>query len=102
MGYRRNLRVWEILGQVATMVAEAPTGPLPWNIVVMGMGEPLLNCEATAGALRILMDPEGVAVAPRRLNTDQGHSRTTRRSCSRRRPRRTSSVRPRSCWRSSR
>ena len=49
MGYRRNLRVWEILGQVATMVAEAPTGPLPWNIVVMGMGEPLLHCEATVG-----------------------------------------------------
>ena len=29
MGHRRNLRVWEILGQDATMVAEAPTGPRP-------------------------------------------------------------------------
>jgi 23S rRNA (adenine2503-C2)-methyltransferase len=33
----------------------------------MGMGEPLLNYEATVRALRVLMDPEGFAIAPRRL-----------------------------------
>jgi 23S rRNA (adenine2503-C2)-methyltransferase len=33
----------------------------------MGMGEPLLNYEATVHALRILMDPEGFAVAPKKL-----------------------------------
>ena len=33
----------------------------------MGMGEPLLNYEATVRALRVLMDPEGFAVAPRKL-----------------------------------
>jgi 23S rRNA (adenine2503-C2)-methyltransferase len=31
------------------------------------MGEPLLNYEATTEALRILMDPEGFAVAPKKL-----------------------------------
>jgi 23S rRNA (adenine2503-C2)-methyltransferase len=31
------------------------------------MGEPLLNYEATVHALRILMDPEGFAVAPKKL-----------------------------------
>jgi 23S rRNA (adenine2503-C2)-methyltransferase len=67
MGYRRNLRTWEILGQVATIADEAPAATLPWNIVVMGMGEPLLNYEATVGALRILMDPEGFAISPRKL-----------------------------------
>jgi 23S rRNA (adenine2503-C2)-methyltransferase len=73
-GYKRNLKAWEILGQVATVMAEAPQAPddgrakdLPWNIVVMGMGEPLLNVQATLPALRILMDKEGFAVAPRRL-----------------------------------
>jgi hypothetical protein len=33
----------------------------------MGMGEPLLNYEATVHALRILMDPEGFAVPPKKL-----------------------------------
>lgn len=66
-GYKRNLQTWEILGQVATVMAEAPATPVPWNVVVMGMGEPLLNYDATVSALRVLMDPEGFAVAPRRL-----------------------------------
>jgi 23S rRNA (adenine2503-C2)-methyltransferase len=90
-GYKRNLKPWEILGQVATVMEDAPPGvweargapqlnerardslprarktPKPWNIVVMGMGEPLLNYEATVHALRILMDPEGFAVAPKKL-----------------------------------
>jgi 23S rRNA (adenine2503-C2)-methyltransferase len=66
-GYKRNLRTWEILGQVATVMADAPREKKPWNVVVMGMGEPLLNYEATVAALRILMDPEGFAVAPKKL-----------------------------------
>jgi 23S rRNA (adenine2503-C2)-methyltransferase len=76
-GFRRNLRPWEILGQVATVMADHPSAathperregdPFPWNVVVMGMGEPLLNYDATLAALRILMDPEGFAIAPRKL-----------------------------------
>ena len=66
-GYRRNLKTWEILGQVATVMAEAPPRDQPWNVVVMGMGEPLLNYEATVAALRILMDPDGFAVPPKKL-----------------------------------
>jgi 23S rRNA (adenine2503-C2)-methyltransferase len=66
-GYTRNLATPEILGQVATVMSEAPHLPLPWNVVVMGMGEPLLNYEATLAALKILMDPEGFAVAPKKL-----------------------------------
>jgi 23S rRNA (adenine2503-C2)-methyltransferase len=72
-GYRRNLAPDEILGQVAT-VMEGALKPrdegqrdLPWNVVVMGMGEPLLNYEASIAAVRILMDPRGFAVPPRRL-----------------------------------
>jgi 23S rRNA (adenine2503-C2)-methyltransferase len=76
-GYRRNLKTWEILGQVATVMAEHPVtathpgrrveDPFPWNVVVMGMGEPLLNYEATVEALRVLMDEHGFAVPPRKL-----------------------------------
>jgi 23S rRNA (adenine2503-C2)-methyltransferase len=76
-GYRRNLKAGEILGQVATVMEEHPVAethphrrgedPFPWNVVMMGMGEPLLNYEATVGALRILMDEEGFGVPPRKL-----------------------------------
>lgn len=66
-GYKRNLETWEILGQVATVMAESPPARFGWNVVVMGMGEPLLNYEATVAALRVLMDPEGFAVAPKKL-----------------------------------
>ena len=80
-GYKRNLKPWEILGQVAVVMADAPPPPLneasgihsrepndmPWNVVIMGMGEPLLNYEATVAALRVLMDREGFAISPRKL-----------------------------------
>ncbi|MET0554118.1 MAG: 23S rRNA (adenine(2503)-C(2))-methyltransferase RlmN [Vicinamibacteria bacterium] len=66
-GYQRNLKVDEILGQVATVMAEAPPREQGWNIVVMGMGEPLLNYDATVASLRVLMDPDAFAVVPKRL-----------------------------------
>jgi 23S rRNA (adenine2503-C2)-methyltransferase len=73
-GYKRNLKAWEILGQVATVMAEAPEAdpdpearPRSWNVVVMGMGEPLLNYDATLAALRILLDPDGFAIAAKKL-----------------------------------
>ncbi len=71
-GYQRNLSTGEILGQVATVMAEPEAADpalaeRPWNLVVMGMGEPLLNYEHTVKALRVLMDPDGFAVTPKRL-----------------------------------
>ena len=76
-GYRRNLRAGEILGQVATVIEENPVAathphrrgedPFPWNVVVMGMGEPLLNYDATIESLRVLLDEEGFGVPPRKL-----------------------------------
>jgi 23S rRNA (adenine2503-C2)-methyltransferase len=66
-GYKRNLKPAEILGQVAMVMEEAPERRQPWNVVMMGMGEPLLNYDATVSALRVLMDPEGFAVAPKKL-----------------------------------
>ena len=48
-------------------MAEAPAREQPWNVVVMGMGEPLLNYDATVSASGVLMDPEGFGVAPKKL-----------------------------------
>jgi 23S rRNA (adenine2503-C2)-methyltransferase len=76
-GYQRNLKPWEILGQVATVMEEHPANathpkrrasdPFPWNVVMMGMGEPLLNYDATLAALRVLLDERGFGVPPRKL-----------------------------------
>jgi 23S rRNA (adenine2503-C2)-methyltransferase len=66
-GYRRNLTCAEILGQAAVMVDDATPSDKPWNIVIMGMGEPLLNVEATLAALRLLMDSDGFGIPPRRV-----------------------------------
>jgi len=76
-GYQRNLDAGEILGQVAWVMEEHPVtdthpsrredDPFPWNVVVMGMGEPLLNLEPTLAALRVLMDDDGFGVPPRKL-----------------------------------
>jgi 23S rRNA (adenine2503-C2)-methyltransferase len=39
----------------------------PFNIGFMGMGEPLHNYEATMKSLRMLHDPHGLSVSPRRV-----------------------------------
>jgi 23S rRNA (adenine2503-C2)-methyltransferase len=66
-GYKRNLKAWEILGQVATVMAEAPPQQMAWNVVVMGMGEPLLNYDPTVAAVRVILDPEGFGLAAKKL-----------------------------------
>jgi 23S rRNA (adenine2503-C2)-methyltransferase len=38
-----------------------------FNIVLMGMGEPLHNYDATMKALRMLNDPQGLSVGPKRV-----------------------------------
>src|SRR6266481_1122967 len=37
------------------------------NVVLMGQGEPLLNFESVMGALRILLDVEGVGLSPKHV-----------------------------------
>ncbi len=37
------------------------------NIVLMGAGEPLHNYDATARAIRLLTEPEGLGLSPRRI-----------------------------------
>ena len=69
----RNLTAQEIVGQVLTgrdALGEWPSpreGRLISNIVLMGMGEPLLNFEAVVEALRIIMDSQGISISRRRI-----------------------------------
>ncbi|MEK6813654.1 MAG: 23S rRNA (adenine(2503)-C(2))-methyltransferase RlmN [Nitrospirota bacterium] len=65
MGLARNLTSAEIVGQVRAVWPR--TGRRITNIVLMGMGEPLLNFENTADALRRLTDPMGFAFSSRRI-----------------------------------
>ena len=69
----RDLRAHEIVSQLLVArdaLAEWPTPSGPRrlsHLVVMGMGEPLLNYRETALALQIAMAPDGLAVARRRI-----------------------------------
>jgi 23S rRNA (adenine2503-C2)-methyltransferase len=67
MGIDRNLTAGEIVGQVRILVRELNLPDHRFNIVLMGMGEPLHNYEATMQALRILADEHGMGVSPRRV-----------------------------------
>lgn len=65
MGWRRNLRVAEIVGQVVT--ARRHFGDGVRNVVFMGMGEPLDNFDNVVQAVRVITDQRGLDVAMRRV-----------------------------------
>ena len=92
LGLIRNLTAGEILGQVLAALNEdegrevspeanadvpraaSSRGPktpekeqMQTNVVLMGQGEPLLNFENVMGALRILLDPEGMGLSPKHV-----------------------------------
>jgi 23S rRNA (adenine2503-C2)-methyltransferase len=68
LGLIRNLTAGEIVGQVLVALEENRDRLAPQtNVVLMGQGEPLLNYDATIAAVRILLDPKGVGLAPRHV-----------------------------------
>lgn len=60
MGFERNLGAGEILGQVLLAIKDA--GPA-FNVVFMGMGEPLYNYQNVMKAFSIMVDPGGMALS---------------------------------------
>jgi 23S rRNA (adenine2503-C2)-methyltransferase len=67
--FRRNLTVAEIVDQVREVRALlAEEGSNLHNVVLMGMGEPLLNLDAVLTSIRILKDPRGLGLAQRSLS----------------------------------
>ncbi len=88
LGLIRNLTAGEIVGQVLVPLQEMGEAPEKnssamtdggaddaeveglagrTNVVLMGQGEPLLNFENVMGALRILLDKEGVGLSPKHV-----------------------------------
>jgi 23S rRNA (adenine2503-C2)-methyltransferase len=67
MGLVRNLTPGEIAGQVRVLAKATALLDKSFNIVLMGMGEPLHNYENTMKALRMLHEEHGLAISPRRI-----------------------------------
>jgi 23S rRNA (adenine2503-C2)-methyltransferase len=77
LGLVRNLTAGEIVGQVLVALEDNRAALKPpfdglrppqgkqTNIVLMGQGEPLLNYDAVMAALRILLDPNAIAISPK-------------------------------------
>ncbi len=77
-GFNRNLSTAEIIGQV--WIAAKKLGHHPehnrviTNVVMMGMGEPLLNFDNVIGAMRIMLDDFAYGLAKRRVTlSTAGH-----------------------------
>jgi 23S rRNA (adenine2503-C2)-methyltransferase len=70
-GFNRNLSTAEIIGQVwwaNHQLGKTAEGLWPiTNVVLMGMGEPLLNFESTVCALRLMLDDNAYGLSRRRV-----------------------------------
>jgi 23S rRNA (adenine2503-C2)-methyltransferase len=69
-GFNRNLTTGEIIGQLwfanRQLRTEADPRPIS-NVVMMGMGEPLLNLDAVIPALRLMLDDNAYGLSRRRV-----------------------------------
>jgi 23S rRNA (adenine2503-C2)-methyltransferase len=70
-GFSRNLQASEIIGQLwlaGRLLADAGCGPRAvTNVVMMGMGEPLLNYDAVVSAIRLMLDDLSFGLSRRRV-----------------------------------
>ena len=64
-GFVRNLTAGEIVEQY--LLCCRLIGKAPDNVVIMGIGEPMLNLENLIRALETICNPEGIALAARRV-----------------------------------
>lgn len=68
LGFGRNLTRGEIVGQVLAVARHEGIEPRSVrNVVLMGMGEALLNYAEALAAVRTLVDPRALAMSPRRI-----------------------------------
>ncbi len=69
----RNLTSSEIIGQLMVVMdhlGDWPSGKInrkSTNIVMMGMGEPLLNYDEVSKAIKIMMSEDGIAISRRKI-----------------------------------
>ena len=68
MGFRRNLTSGEIIAQALHFARELRAkGDRLTNVVLMGMGEPLANYDASLAAIRRLIHPRGFNLGQRHI-----------------------------------
>lgn len=67
MGFARNLKLSEMTDQIFAAQSALTDNQKITNIVLMGMGEPLLNYDEVIKFLNILIEPKGFAFAARRI-----------------------------------
>jgi 23S rRNA (adenine2503-C2)-methyltransferase len=74
MGFARNLTAGEIVGQILLILKELhdrrktqAVASKPVNVVLMGMGEPLLNFDNVTKALSLMSDPQGLGISSHRI-----------------------------------
>jgi len=69
MGFVRNLHAYEMYQQVflAHTLAQERHNMRLSNIVIMGMGEPLLNFDAVFQAIELITSPQGLEMSPSRI-----------------------------------
>ncbi len=69
MGLERNLAAGEIVGQVLHIARENGIRAMGnrINVVMMGMGEPLLNLDNVLKATRLLVDKRGIGMSLKRI-----------------------------------
>ncbi len=65
-GFRRNLSQAEIIDQILILRAKLPEDER-YNLVFMGMGEPLQNYPVLVSTLRMLTSDEGLGLGARRI-----------------------------------
>ncbi|MFQ5936076.1 MAG: 23S rRNA (adenine(2503)-C(2))-methyltransferase RlmN [Acidiferrobacterales bacterium] len=70
-GFNRNLSVAEIIGQLwlaCRVLGRDSTGnPAVTNVVMMGMGEPLLNFDNVVAGMQLMIDDHAYALSKRRV-----------------------------------
>ena len=67
LGLKRNLKAHEIVAQVLRMGDFHHWRDARFNVVFMGMGEPLVNLDPVLDSIRILHDDRGVGLGARRV-----------------------------------
>ncbi|MGR9099150.1 MAG: 23S rRNA (adenine(2503)-C(2))-methyltransferase RlmN [Gammaproteobacteria bacterium] len=66
-GFNRNLSTAEILGQIWRARKQLGENAKITNVVMMGMGEPLLNFDNAVTAMRVMMDDFAYGLSKRRV-----------------------------------
>ena len=69
-GFNRNLTVGEIIGQLwvaAEAIGQHGSERIITNVVMMGMGEPLLNYDNVVSAMKLMLDDHAYGLSRRRV-----------------------------------